>query len=95
MPGNRVQFDEDTWNAVDLLAKDSMRDLQELAAEEFADLLRRHGRPADLKTALRQSAGEVKERPLGASVRRDARKDRKGHCVNHGRRCGCALRQRK
>jgi hypothetical protein len=62
MPGKRVQFDDDTWNALDLLAKDSMRDFQELADEAFADLLRKHGRPADLKTALRQSAGSRHDR---------------------------------
>ena len=32
-----------------------MRDFHELADEAFADLLRKHGRPVDLKTALRQS----------------------------------------
>jgi hypothetical protein len=34
-----------------------MRDFQELADEAFRDLLRKHGRPTDLKSALRQSAG--------------------------------------
>jgi hypothetical protein len=57
MPGKRVQFDEETWNALDLLARDRMQDFQELADEAFSDLLRKHGRPTDLKTALRQSAG--------------------------------------
>ena len=57
MPGKRVQFDDETWSALDLLARDSMRDFQELADEAFADLLRKHGRPTDLKAALRQSAG--------------------------------------
>ena len=55
MPGKRVQFDDETWNALDLLAKDRMQDFQELADEAFSDLLRKHGRPTDLKTALRQS----------------------------------------
>jgi hypothetical protein len=32
-------------------------DFQELADEAFRDLLRKHGRPTDLRTALRQSAG--------------------------------------
>jgi hypothetical protein len=32
-----------------------MQDFQELADEAFHDLLRKHGRPTDLKTALRQS----------------------------------------
>jgi hypothetical protein len=43
MPGKRVQFDDETWNVLDLLARDSMRDFQELADEAFTDLLRKHG----------------------------------------------------
>jgi hypothetical protein len=80
MPGKRVQFDQETWNALDLLAKDRMQDFQELADEAFADLLRKHGRPVDLKTALRQSVDEIQKRPLASSVqRRDAsRKVHKG-----------------
>ena len=34
-----------------------MQDFQELADEAFRDLLQKHGRPTDLKTALRRSAG--------------------------------------
>ena len=56
MPGKRVQFDDATWNAVDLLARDTMKDFQELADEAFADLLKKHNRPTDLKSALRKSA---------------------------------------
>jgi hypothetical protein len=62
MPGKRVQFDAETWQALDLLARDRMMDFQELADEAFRDLLRKHGRPTDLKSALRQSAG------VGAAV---------------------------
>jgi hypothetical protein len=61
MPGKRVQIDDETWQALDLLGRDSMRDFQELADEAFRDLLRKHGRPTDLKTALRQSAGASAE----------------------------------
>jgi hypothetical protein len=32
-----------------------MQDFQELADEAFRDLFHKHGRPTDLKTALRQS----------------------------------------
>jgi hypothetical protein len=80
MPGKRVQFDQEIWNALDLLAKDSIRDFQELADEAFADLLKKHGRPVDLKMALRQSVGELRKRPPAPSVRRrDAsRKARRG-----------------
>ena len=58
MPGKRVQFDDDTWAALDLLARERMMDFQELADEAFRDLLRKHGRPASLKAALRQSLGD-------------------------------------
>jgi len=58
MPGKRLQFDDETWAALDLLAHDRMMDFQELADEAFRDLLRKHNRPVDLKSALRQSAGE-------------------------------------
>jgi len=61
MPGKRVQFDQETWNALDLLAKDRMMDFQELADEAFRDLLRKHNRPTSLKEALRKSAGASAE----------------------------------
>ena len=35
-----------------------MMDFQELADDAFRDLLRKHDRPVDLKSALRQSAGD-------------------------------------
>jgi hypothetical protein len=62
MPGKRVQFDAETWAALDLLARDSMKDFQELSDEAFRDLLRKHGRPSDLKSALRQSVLETAPR---------------------------------
>jgi len=56
MPGKRIQFDDDTWLALDVLARDRMMSFQELADEAFNDLLKKHNRPTDLKSALRQSA---------------------------------------
>ena len=53
--GKRVQFDLETWHALDLLARDSMKTFQELADEAFRDLLHKHGRPVDLKDALKKS----------------------------------------
>jgi len=64
MPGKRVQLDAETWQALDLLARDQMKTFQELADEAFADLLKKHDRPVDLKDALRRSAG------LSATVHR-------------------------
>jgi hypothetical protein len=57
MPGKRVQFDDETWQALDLLAEDRMQTFQELAEEAFADVLKKYGRPVGLKEALRKSAG--------------------------------------
>jgi hypothetical protein len=56
MPGKRVQFDDETLNAIRLLARDRMQDFQELADEAVSDLLRKYGRSSDLKAALSQSA---------------------------------------
>jgi hypothetical protein len=57
MPGKRIEIDDEDWAALRLLARDRMMTFQELADEAFADLLRKHGRPVDLRAALRQSAG--------------------------------------
>ena len=51
-----VEFDAETWHALQLLSRDSMKSLQELAEEAFGDLLKKHGRPVSLKQALRESA---------------------------------------
>ena len=64
MRGKRVQFDDETWHALNLLAQDQMKDFQELADEAFRDLLRKHGRPLDLKEALSRSAGVSNVVPL-------------------------------
>jgi hypothetical protein len=51
-----IEFDAETWHALHGLSQDSMKSLQDLADEAFRDLLRKHGRPATLKEALRESA---------------------------------------
>lgn len=57
MPAKKVQIEEGTWIALDLLARDSDKTFQELADEAFGDLLKKHGRPVGLKAALRRSLG--------------------------------------
>jgi hypothetical protein len=70
MPGKRIQFDDWTWHELDLLARDRMMDFQELADEAFSDLLKKHGRPADLKAALRESVKkEGSNRPISKKER--------------------------
>ena len=58
-----IEFDRETWQALDLLARESMKSVQELADEAFRDLLRKHGRPTDLKAALRASARQSSTPP--------------------------------
>jgi hypothetical protein len=56
-----IAFDAETWHALHLLARDTMKDIQELADEAFADVLKKYHRPTELKEALRQSAREQSE----------------------------------
>ena len=73
MPGKRVQFDEETWQALDLLARDQMKTFLELADEAFADLLKKNNRPVDLKDALRKSAGHSATVPHLRPAKKKAR----------------------
>jgi hypothetical protein len=51
-----IAFDDETMAALTLFGRNRMSTLQELADEAFADLLKKHGVPIDLKDALRRSA---------------------------------------
>lgn len=50
-----IGFTPETLQALEMLAADSGKSVQELADEAFADLLRKHHRPASLKEALKES----------------------------------------
>ncbi len=50
-----IEFDAETWQALHTLALDRMNTVQELADEAFADLLKKHHRPVELKEALEAS----------------------------------------
>jgi hypothetical protein len=54
-----IAFDDDTFDKLRQLARDRMATIQDLADEAFADLLKKHGIPIDLKDALRKSAREA------------------------------------
>lgn len=54
--GKRIQFDRATWDAIDLLAREQMKDLPEITEEAFRDVLEKYGRSADFRTALKMSA---------------------------------------
>jgi hypothetical protein len=61
VPGRRrlIGFDEETYQALDLLARDRLATIQDLADEAFADLLRKHHRPVGLRAALKASTRPV------------------------------------
>ena len=65
-----IAFDDDTLPKLTQLARDRMATFQELADEAFADLLKKHGIPIDLKDALRKSA----RLPKNASAKKAASK---------------------
>ena len=50
-----IGFDDDTLDKLTLLGRNRMATLQELADEAFADLLKKHGVPIDLRDALKKS----------------------------------------
>ena len=55
-----IALDDDTFDKLRQLARDRMATIQELADEAFADVLKKHGVPIDLKDALRKSAAVSK-----------------------------------
>ncbi|KIZ45653.1 MULTISPECIES: hypothetical protein [Rhodopseudomonas] len=68
-----IAFDDDTLDRLKLLGRDRMATLQELADEAFADLLKKHGVPIDLKDALRKSARPASSPPKPATSSRSRR----------------------
>jgi non-homologous end joining protein Ku len=69
-----IDFDDDTFDKLKQLARDRMGTLQELADEAFADLLRKHGIPVDLKDALRKSASLAKPAEQNSAASNRSRK---------------------
>lgn len=57
-----IAFDDETMTALTQLGRDRMATIQELADEAFADLLKKHGVPIDLKDALKKSAAQTKRK---------------------------------
>jgi len=56
-----IEFDDEIYQALVQLGRDRMATLQELADESFADLLKKHGVPKNLKDALRKSVQATKK----------------------------------
>ena len=61
MPRKLIAFDDETMAALTQLGRDRMATLQDLADEAFADLLKKHDVPVDLKDALRRSLKAAKK----------------------------------
>jgi hypothetical protein len=57
MPGKRMQFDDETWQAIEAVASRQGKSFQELADEALKDLLKKHHQPVGLKAALKESVG--------------------------------------
>lgn len=62
MPRKLIAFDDETMNALTQLGRDRMATIQELADEAFADLLKKHGVPIDLRDALKKSVAGAKRK---------------------------------
>jgi len=54
--GKRIKIDRATWDAIALMAREQMKDLDEITEEAFRDLLKKNGRTADFREALKMSA---------------------------------------
>lgn len=57
-----IAFDDETMTALTQLGRDRMATIQELADEAFADLLKKHGVPIDLKDALKKSVAQSRRK---------------------------------
>ncbi len=55
MVGKRIEFDDETWAAINLMRQERRRSFQQLAVEAFGDLLGKYHRPVGLKSQLRES----------------------------------------
>jgi hypothetical protein len=57
MVGKRIQFDDETWEAIQAVMSDARQSFQQLANEAFADLLKKRKQPVGLKASLKESVG--------------------------------------
>lgn len=66
-----IEFDSETWRALEGLSRDRVATVQELADEAFRDLLKKHHRPVTLREALKASARTVPANDAGGVPRRN------------------------
>jgi hypothetical protein len=57
--GKRIQIERATFDAISQMARDQMKDLPEITEEAFRDLLKKYGRTADFREALKMSAEQA------------------------------------
>jgi len=73
-----IEFDGETWRALEGLSRDRLAGIQELADEAFRDLLKKHHRPVTLREALKASTRSIPANdPDGGSPRRAVKPRRK------------------
>ncbi|MBU6463348.1 MAG: hypothetical protein KGK01_06775 [Bradyrhizobium sp.] len=60
-----IAFDDDTFDKLTQLGRDRMATVQDLADEAFADILKKHGIPIDLKDAFRKSVTRANNKSSG------------------------------
>ena len=53
--GKRVQFNDETWEAIEVVMHDTRSSFQDIADEAFADLLKKHKPPVGLMASLKES----------------------------------------
>jgi hypothetical protein len=82
VPRKLIDFDTETLQALELLARDSMRDMQELADEAFRDLLKKHGRPTTLKRRYARARG-LRRRNESARLNRSLVTGPNRSCSSH------------
>ena len=75
MVGKRVQFDEETWEALSAVARDKGVTFQEMADEAFADYLKKHKQPVGLIASLKVRRRSEQKAPLAAGLSRGGLND--------------------
>jgi predicted DNA-binding ribbon-helix-helix protein len=71
--GRRIRLDRRVWTALEMLARDRDNTPAELVEEALGDVLRKHGRSADLREALELSARAPRKSDRSGRARRSRR----------------------
>lgn len=71
--GKRIRIERATFDAISLMAREQMKDLDEITEEAFRDLLKKNGRTADFREALKMSARQASRGTEGKPTARRSR----------------------